>query len=378
MKVLLISNMYPSPAEPSFGVFVAAHERLLQERGITFDRAVIRYQPPSAARSATKYFRLFAQCLSYTSRRHYDLIHCHYPYPIAVILPLLKRLGGCPLVITCHGGDVDPARWHHGRRAAVQRQNQLRRALHAADHLFCVSNHYQQLLIEQYQMNPALLSVVNMGVDRAVFYPLGYRDELRQQLGYADGRRHFVIAGHVTENKGTGQIIEAVAQLSQTLRDQTCVHLFGRLLDTRFVEQVAEHKLQQQIRFEGVVSQSELARQFNVADAVLMPSHREAFGLTAAEAMACGALVIASRTGGLAEIIQHRHNGYHVEPADSNSLRKAIEDVIGQTIQADIIRKNAIHRAAEFDMDRQVDRVLTTYRRLCCSTASPPDQVTAA
>jgi len=74
------------------------------------------------------------------------------------------------------------------------------------------------------------------------------------------------------------------------------------------------------VAFLGKRDQDTLQYYYSAADMVVVPSHYESFGMVALEAMACGAPVVASETGGLAFLVKDGETGFHVPTADAEAL----------------------------------------------------------
>lgn len=82
------------------------------------------------------------------------------------------------------------------------------------------------------------------------------------------------------------------------------------------------------VRWLGVLPQVELPRYYGAADVFVLPSRYELFGIVMLEAMACGVPVVATRFGGLAEVIAHGETGFLVDPTDTTELAEAIEALV--------------------------------------------------
>ena len=131
-----------------------------------------------------------------------------------------------------------------------------------------------------------------------------------------------------------------------------------------------------QVQFLGAVDDEELARQYRTAAVLVIPSVErtcygrrivvsELLGLVALEAMASGTPVIASRLGGLPEIVEDGVTGYLVPPGDVPALRERLTQVLADPAAAARLGSNARKAVvAELTWDRCADRCLAAYREL--------------
>src|SRR5262249_25437334 len=115
------------------------------------------------------------------------------------------------------------------------------------------------------------------------------------------------------------------------------------------------------IRFTGYVN--DLPARLSAFDIVVVPSQNEAFSLALIEAMAAGCAVIASRAGGMAEIVEHEVTGLFLERNDDATLMAAISRLLtdnhlrqkmGSLAQASVIER--------FDRARVIDRIERLYQ----------------
>jgi glycosyltransferase involved in cell wall biosynthesis len=105
---------------------------------------------------------------------------------------------------------------------------------------------------------------------------------------------------------------------------------------------------------------------FRAADASLLSSSWENFPHTVVEALAVGTPVIATRTGGVAEVVRDGENGLVVEPGDVDALAEAIERFVGDAELAERLRANAALSVADYAADRvyaKLERILTEAAR---------------
>src|SRR6059058_2475231 len=99
MKILLVSQMYPGPADPDLGAFVQGIERALAERGHEIERAVLNGRGGGRRR----HLRLARETAGLARRFRPDVVYAHFLVPTGFSAALFAR---APLVATAHGRDV--------------------------------------------------------------------------------------------------------------------------------------------------------------------------------------------------------------------------------------------------------------------------------
>jgi glycosyltransferase involved in cell wall biosynthesis len=188
-------------------------------------------------------------------------------------------------------------------------------------------------------------------------------------------RRGVLFVGRLTPHKGVDRLIEALPESSE-LRvvgsgghdpdppEREYPNLLRRLASQRRVE------------FRGVVHDADLPAIYRVAQVLALPSVHvtcygrtiavsELLGLAAIEAMASGTPVVASKLGGLSEVIEHGVTGFLVEPGNVAELRWRLDQVLGDRPLARRLGRNARERFLEtFTWKACADRCLAAYSEL--------------
>jgi putative colanic acid biosynthesis glycosyltransferase len=222
-------------------------------------------------------------------------------------------------------------------------------ALHALDslQLICVSN-WQKSCAEQSFMKDLPLHVIYNGVDTDIFKPV--ISNIRKDLGISEDK--FVILGVAnfwTKQKG----IDIFLKLSQSLAPIYRIILVGEL---------AENVPQNIITVNRTDDPKELVRLYSAADVYLNASREEAFGLTAAEAMACGTPVIAYQSTACGEVVS-QETGIVLDSFNIEDLLQAIAEVRldGKTKYT----KSCLNRVRElFSKDVMLKNYFDIYKRL--------------
>jgi len=319
--------MYPGPADPDLGVFVANLERELIGRGHEIERATVdsrrggRRRHLGLVRDARRVARTFRP----------DVAYAHFLVPAGLAAALATR---APLVVTAHGQDVANIGAIPGIRAAT------RFVVRRAARVIAVSRWLQERLEESVPEARAKTEVVDCGVDLERFAPRD-AEPARESLGWDGAETHFLCLGELTERKNVLRLARAFERRGEgtlafvgdgPLRDA----LEGR----------------PGVRLAGRVSHEEVPTWIAASDVVCQPSLSEPFGLATLEAMASGRSVVASSVGGPPEFVTSQA-GILVDPLDDGALVSAL------AAAAALPRPNLAgpQAAAAHDVRRQAERV---------------------
>lgn len=314
-RLLVVSNMYPSPDRPYFGVFVQRQVRALRGLGVDVTLAVSSDTGGSPQASARKYGRLMTLARREAARTKPQAILAHFVFPSGAIALAAGRRARTPVAVVAHGGDVAT-----GKSAWVRRATKA--VLSRADLTVAVSG----AIAEDARIagaDPARTVVASMGYDDDVFAPRD-RAEARRRTGLPADARIAVMIGNLIERKGVGVLLDAAARVREDLPDLHWVLVGGG-------DQApwrARADAAGTVTFAGPADPAEVPWWLAAADVAVVPSLREPYGVAAVEALACGIPVIASRTGGLAEIMEGGH-GVLAEPGDASALATAVRRVFG-------------------------------------------------
>jgi D-inositol-3-phosphate glycosyltransferase len=129
------------------------------------------------------------------------------------------------------------------------------------------------------------------------------------------------------------------------------------------------HQLREQlglapfVAFLGSKSQDTLQYYYSAAEAVVVPSHYESFGMVALEAMACGTPVVASEVGGLAYLIQDGVTGFHVPDQEPGELAGKICLLLSNHDLRREMSRNAVEDAQRYAWPRVASQIEQLYRQ---------------
>jgi glycosyltransferase involved in cell wall biosynthesis len=308
--------MYPGPADPDLGTFVAQLEHALRERGHDVDLAVLDRRAGGKRRFLELRRRV-------GSAPRPDVVWAHFLVPSG----LLAAAVDAPLVVTAHGRDVRNIGELPGVAALT------RRVVRRASTVIAVSEYLRRELETKLPEARGKTEVVDSGVDLDRFAVL-----TSEPGGEAP---HFLCVGSLTERKNVVRLADAFARVRR-----------GRLTFVGDGPLRAQLEGRERVRVTGRVPHADVPAYIAAADVVCAPSLLEPFGQSILEAMACGRTVVATSIGGPREFVTP-DAGVLVDPLDGNGLVRALERA------ATFPSPNAAAReaAAAHDVRRQAQRV---------------------
>lgn len=287
-----------------------------------------------------------------------SIVHIHSTYAGLALRPLLKwmRWRGeipAPVVYCAHGWSFDRQTSFLSRRLAMTLERML---ASWCDAIICISRH-EMRIAEEAGIPPGYLVHIANGVPREA--PAMADKTVEWQ---ANARR-VLFVGRFDRQKGVDVLLDALARLQ--------VSTSAWLVGDSVLGDGTELAIPPNVRKAGWLAPSELAAYYASAEVLVVPSRWEGFGLIAAEAMRAGLPVIATRVGGLAEIVEPNVTGLLVEPDDPKALVEAIRSLTDE-------RRVAFGKAgrerflAHFTLDRAHGEVMALYQRLLAEAASEP------
>jgi len=265
----------------------------------------------------------------------YDLIHGHYWLSGAVGLTLRERWG-VPLVQMFHtlGRLKNDATRNGAEREPDLRIAEETRIVGAADRIVAATAVERAHLVRHYGAEASRIAVIPCGVDTELFAP-GDQGAARAALGL-DARPRLLYVGRLAPIKGLETLLDGMAQLRAAgSRAQLCIvggdadePLNGHEGELR--ARLSRLDLRDTVTFVGAQPQERLRVWYVAADATVLPSYYESFGMVALEAMACGSPVVASRVGGLQTTVRDGVTGVLVPDHDpavlADTLARVLDD----------------------------------------------------
>jgi glycosyltransferase involved in cell wall biosynthesis len=144
-------------------------------------------------------------------------------------------------------------------------------------------------------------------------------------------RRFLLLVGRLVPEKGVFDLLEAYAKLESGLRSEVGLVFAGDGVSREELTQRARRISPGAVCFPGFAQREDLAGLYALAEALVLPTHSDPWGLVVNEAMACGLPIIVSSVAGCsADLVEDGWNGYVVPPWDSEKLSVAIDSLLRQ------------------------------------------------
>ncbi len=270
------------------------------------DYHVFRYMPYDLC--------LAAKMAQVVRHQRLDVLHVHYAMPHAICAFLVKSMVGETLrvVTTLHGTDITIL----GQDEMMA--DLIRLGIARSDAVTAVSDHLIAETQDKLRTTVPIIRIHNF-VDPQVFYPRT-DGKCREYLA-CEGHRVLVHVSNFRPVKRVHEVIEIFVRVRQVVPTKLILIGEGPEL-SKIVALVQQYHVQEHVHFLG--KQDEVAELLCVADVMLLPSEVESFGLVALEAMACGIPTVASRVGGIPELIVDGETGFLANVGDTDAMVLAV------------------------------------------------------
>ncbi|MHB8073891.1 glycosyltransferase [Desulfosporosinus fructosivorans] len=285
-----------------------------------------------------------------------DLIHAHYATSFGLLGALTRRH---PLIISAWGSDI-----FSFPRISFLHQSLLKWILSHAD-VLCSSSDIMAIEMHRYIGLQQGVEIIPFGVDTTQFSPAPGEHVPPPKSGVTDAPVVFGVAKGLHSVYGLDLLIEAFSQVHERF-PQTLLRIAGEGPERRALEGLAEKLgVTDCIEWLGRLPNTDVADLYRSVDVVVVPSRQESFGVTAVEGSACARPVIASRVGGLTEVIVEGETGLIVPPESISELGKAMEHLIKDPALRDRMgQKGRAHVLRHYDWQKNVTQMELVYERV--------------
>jgi N-acetyl-alpha-D-glucosaminyl L-malate synthase BshA len=299
-------------------------------------------------------------------REGLDLMHVHYAIPHAtsawVAREMLASQRELPIVTTLHGTDITLVGLHPSFHA-ITRFSILR-----SQGLTAVSGFLKEETIRDFTVPGDKIRVIPNFIDTETWRP--DKEPCHRATLAPSGEKIVMHVSNFRPVKRVEAVVEIFARIAKKV-DARLIMVGDGPERPRAVARAEKLGIRDRVLFVGKhASMDELLA---CADLFLLPSENESFGLAALEAMACGAPVVASRVGGLPEVVDHGVSGYLFAPDALDEMADAgielLKDAEGHARMVEAARRQAVER---FSADAVVPRYEALYQEIVREAGGVP------
>ena len=376
MKILFASHLYPNPARPLLGTFVAELAGAMAAHVPVAVVAPVTWLPGMRAAKAVPL------------QRREGAVEVFHPHRLACPPPLrdfrwrayLAALrsaglpGPCPVI---HSHWIDPdayaiSRWEASRKAVLvatihghaalglgidgRPSPLIRQALHRMDHVIAVSSELQSILIERFGIKASRISVCFNGIEPQRFC-LRDQEQARRRLALPLNRRLMVNVARLSPEKQHEVLFEAITKCP---RQDFQLHVVGGgPLEQKLKTVVRAAGLENRVFLEGSVGRDQLPDWFVAADHFCLSSAHEGCPVVILESLACGVPIVSTRVGAVPDLVGEGE-GVLCDPGNANDLAGALNQALAHSWD-----REAIARAgASHTWDLLARQLLSLYAQL--------------
>jgi glycosyltransferase involved in cell wall biosynthesis len=261
--------------------------------------------------------------------RKYDLVHTHAPVASVLGRVAAKLAGVERIVYTAHGFYFHE---HMPRQTYALYHGVEKSVAQITDRILVQSQEDYDTAVTTGLGSAEKIRYLGNGIDLMRFDPAASRDDdrtrLRRELGIPEAHSPLIgITGRITEEKGFGELVEALALLRSDFPEAHLLVIGGQLSTERdrfqdsLVDFIADHGLESQVTFTGF--RSDVQALLGLLDLFVLPSYREGLPRSVLEAMAMELPVVATNIRGCREAVAHEVTGLLVPTKNPRALAEA-------------------------------------------------------
>ncbi|MBK9122938.1 MAG: glycosyltransferase [Chloroflexi bacterium] len=351
-----------SASQPEVDTSLGATVRVIRLRAGGYGTA-----DPSSLIGATQEFAAGIHKYATLNNRTYDVMYAHY-WLSGLVADVLRRSWDVPWVQMFHTLGAMKNRIANQPMIDPRVMAEMQIVRHA-DRVIAATQAEHHQLLWLYRVDRRKVSIVPPGVDTSQFKPMN-RDVARASVGLCDGEKMLLFVGRLEPLKAVDILLRALHELHTVepsvlagVRLMVVGGEAGNPERTRLCSLAEQLGVDGYVQFAGSKEHASLPVFYAAAEALIMPSDYESFGMVALEAMASGTPVIASAVGGLQYLIRDGETGFLVPVRDPESLAERIRQMLIDPNLRDTLARAAADRAVQYDWKLVVDQVIEVFER---------------
>lgn len=358
MKILLISNMYPSKIDPTYGTFVKVFKEELEktDKSICIEKIVINRRTESNLFRLLLYIPYYFKIFFTLLVSNYDIVYMHqgtHSSPPMILARLFKKFR---FVLNFHGSDVITIGTIDEVLFKLSKPLYKSCDLIVVPSLFFqgeVSKRLPDIDSEKFFISPS------GGVNNDVFTSVNKTTDTG--IG--------VCVSRIDKGKGWDTVLNAICILKRDLEAMCpCIKFIGYGTEVpALIKMIRDLEIEDVCEYVGPLPHERLCNAYHLADFSIFPTQlKESLGLVGLEALTCGCPVIGSNIGCLPEFIKHKINGFLIEPGNAVLLAETIKNFYTlDRREREDMQKNAIITSKEYHSKEVANKMADRLRKLC-------------
>jgi glycosyltransferase involved in cell wall biosynthesis len=290
-------------------------------------------------------------------RERVQLVHAH-GQDASIVAAAACAFSGASLVVTRHVLDEPSVGWRQRLRARAACA-----AMRRADAVVAVSRAVAGRVADLARIQPGAIEVIPNGVDLERFDRPGRecRAAVLEPLAIDTATPIVLVPAALREEKGHEVLLEALPELLRAVPSVQVLIVGGGEREQEL--RARARPLGETVRFLG--PRDDMPDLMAACDVVVLPSRAEALPTALMEAAAAGRPVVATRVGGVPEVVEDGRTGLLVPAGDPHALARALASVLADPVRAAALGDAARARARQrFGIDRQVQRTIELWTRV--------------
>ncbi|MBA6265138.1 glycosyltransferase [Colwellia sp. Bg11-12] len=348
--MVIITNLYPLPWQQNRATFNKQQFELLKDdydvsilvpiafpdwfkhmKQIT-NNTNVRYAPyfylPKLGRrfySVSMFLSLLLHSGFWLKKQNIQIIFASWAFPDAVAASWLSKLFRTKFFFKVHGSDINL----HGKIPA--RAKQIVKASIHADGILCVSKALSQEMVSL-GINESKISVIYNGVDHSKFGAKIYP---------APVNSYVLFVGNLKHDKGVLELVRGFAKISHQHPELHLIFAGDGAEKNNIISCAEKFNISAKVSLLGSVEHNALPELISCAKILALPSYNEGVPNVVLEAMACGTTILATKVGGIPEIVDESICGTLITPKCEDAVANGLTHILAQEWSEDKIKQHS-------------------------------------
>ncbi|MCZ7370202.1 MAG: glycosyltransferase family 4 protein [Candidatus Methanoperedens sp.] len=296
-----------------------------------------------------------------------DIVHGHLGnLPAAVAALMYSKKKKKPLVIHYHGDSVEDFGGFIRKLGVLVHNKYAHKILSCANVIISSSEHYinESRFLDRYRDK---IVVIPYGINLSEF-DIGYsKKECRDILKLSQDGKIILSIGTISHHKGSDVLVKAMPAIIKNTPNVKLIFVGTGVMVEELKALSEKLGIKKNIEFTGFIgNNAKKAMYYRSSDIFVLPStgRHEISGIVNIEAMACGIPVVASKIGGVPDIVKDGENGILVQPKSPDALSNAIIHLLDREYLCEMMGRDGRKKAEDYSWERTAKEIENIYTDL--------------